>query len=275
MVDKERPMETVVRLHNRCLLERFIRPSRFLNVFLLADLDNRYWRQTTWYGLMKGRSLQALALLFGKTPPLFVLLAPRKGLPAARRLLRALRDDLPAIFHADLAPGLKNLLAGRFRVERGGEGPHLRMGLVDWRPVRRTDITGTVRMNTRDVPALRRLYREGYPGNYFSPEHLGNGHFFGIRAEGRLISAGGLLAFSRRYRVAALGDFATHPAFRRRGLATRVLAAVCRSLRGHADTIGLCVKAGNAPAIGCYRRMGFRPFGTTEILKVRRRKAVS
>ena len=271
MVDKERPMETVVRIHDRHLLERFIRPSRFLNVFLLADLDNRYWKQTAWYGLMKDRSLRALALLFGKTPPLFVLLAPRRRLPAARRLLRELRNDLPANFHADLAPGLKRLLEGKFLVRRGGEGPHLRMGLVDWHPVRRTDITGTVRMNTRDVPALRRLYREGYPGNYFSPEHLGNGHFFGIRAEGRLISAGGLLAFSRRYRVAALGDFATHPAFRRRGLATRVLAAVCRSLRGHADTIGLCVKAGNTPAIGCYRRMGFRPFGTTEILRIRRR----
>ena len=72
-----------------------------------------------------------------------------------------------------------------------------------------------------------------------------------------LMSVAGVHVFSRRYRVAALGNIATHPQARGKGLARVVTAKLCQELRGEADHIGLNVKDDNAGAIACYERLGF------------------
>jgi predicted GNAT family acetyltransferase len=66
------------------------------------------------------------------------------------------------------------------------------------------------------------------------------------------------------YRVAALGGIATRPDARGKGLAGVVTAGLCKSLLEAADDIGLNVKADNAPAIRCYRRLGFEVIGSYE-----------
>jgi ribosomal protein S18 acetylase RimI-like enzyme len=73
-------------------------------------------------------------------------------------------------------------------------------------------------------------------------------------------------AISRRptYRVAALGNITTHPDWRGQGLATKVTAAVCRSLRETVEHIGLNVHAENRAAIGCYEKLGFEIVTTYE-----------
>ena len=63
--------------------------------------------------------------------------------------------------------------------------------------------------------------------------------------------------YSAAYRVAALGNIATAPARRRRGLGRVVTAAVCQSLLASVDVIGLNVLADNAAARRCYEGLGF------------------
>jgi ribosomal protein S18 acetylase RimI-like enzyme len=63
--------------------------------------------------------------------------------------------------------------------------------------------------------------------------------------------------YSPALRVASLGDIATRPDARGRGHARRVTAALCRLLEPECDVIGLNVRADNAPAIACYRAVGF------------------
>lgn len=54
-------------------------------------------------------------------------------------------------------------------------------------------------------------------------------------------------------------NVATHPQYRRRGIAARLLAAVlARSLRAGLESAWLEVRAGNAAAIGLYERFGFQ-----------------
>ncbi|MDE2998837.1 MAG: ribosomal protein S18-alanine N-acetyltransferase [Gemmatimonadota bacterium] len=56
-----------------------------------------------------------------------------------------------------------------------------------------------------------------------------------------------------------LANLAVHPAFRRRGLGRRFLAAVLSGLSGrNADVATLEVRVSNRSAIGLYRKLGFR-----------------
>ena len=73
----------------------------------------------------------------------------------------------------------------------------------------------------------------------------------------RLVAVAGVHVFSRRYRVAALGNIATHPSVRRQGLALAATEAACQALHPHVDALGLNCKADNLAAIGCYERLGF------------------
>lgn len=65
------------------------------------------------------------------------------------------------------------------------------------------------------------------------------------------------LIYAPTLRVAALGNIATSPRARGRGLAGRVTGALCRDLQGEGVRVGLNVAVGNAAAIACYRRLGF------------------
>ena len=66
---------------------------------------------------------------------------------------------------------------------------------------------------------------------------------------------------SERRSVAAVGNVFTHPAHRGRGLATRVTAAVVRTLlERRLRTVVLNVAMHNAPALRCYEQLGFWPF---------------
>jgi len=203
-----------------------------------------------------------------------VVFADGDGRAAAMRHLASLRDFLPARLLADLSPGMRSALAPRFRIEERGEGEHCRMVLAQRRIIRGMDTSSVEPLGRRHLGELRQLYRVAYPGTFFAPDHLALGHFFGIREAGRLVCAGGLLTISRKLGAAALGNIATHPSFRRRGLASLVVARICQDLDRRISLIGLCVKARNRGAILCYRRLGFRIVARTDIFyAIARREA--
>jgi predicted GNAT family acetyltransferase len=85
---------------------------------------------------------------------------------------------------------------------------------------------------------------------------LETGRYYGPRDAGGLLSVAGVHVYSRRYRVAALGNIATHPAHRGKGYGTRVTGRLCRTLLDEVEHIGLNVKTDNEPALRCYRRLG-------------------
>jgi predicted GNAT family acetyltransferase len=87
---------------------------------------------------------------------------------------------------------------------------------------------------------------------------LQTGFYFGIRRGRALVSAAGVHVYSRPYKVAALGNIATRPDVRGRGLGTAVTARLCQELlRAGVECIGLNVKADNLGARACYEKLGF------------------
>ena len=109
-----------------------------------------------------------------------------------------------------------------------------------------------------DLEELTAFYATAYPGTWFVPRMLETGRYVGIREAGRLVCVAGVHVCSPTWSVAALGNVATLPAFRGRGLARGACAALCRLLLDDGiETIGLNVRADNEAAIRSYTRLGF------------------
>ena len=108
-----------------------------------------------------------------------------------------------------------------------------------------------------DLDELSAFYRDSYPSNWFDPRMVETGQYFGLREDDKLVSVAGVHVYAPTQRVAALGNIATDPAYRGRGLAFRCVARLCGNLLESVDAIGLNVKADNLGAIRLYERLGF------------------
>ena len=66
------------------------------------------------------------------------------------------------------------------------------------------------------------------------------------------------------YKVAVLGNIATHPEHRERSIGSKLTFALCYDLNKSVDIIGLNVKSDNESAIKCYRKIGFEMMANYE-----------
>ncbi|RME83740.1 MAG: GNAT family N-acetyltransferase, partial [Caldilineae bacterium] len=78
-------------------------------------------------------------------------------------------------------------------------------------------------LTAHDLPAMLDLAHRGGL-MVFGPSSLKRGEFFGIEREGRLVCMGGVQ--NRLPGAVEIGSIVTHPDFRRRGLATRLVTAL-------------------------------------------------
>lgn len=250
-------METsrAVHLHSKDEIEAFLRRNVFLHLYEIGDLDDFFWPYTSWYAHKDGGAIRELALVYYGTD-LPVLLAFIDGPPVVMHsLLRSMAHQLPRRLYAHLSPGLVVALEDEYRFR--SHGIHLKMALRHRARVEAVATRDAVTLSTADLEEVNDLYRASYPGNWFDPRMLETGHYYGVRRGGRLLSVGGVHVYSERHRVAALGNIATLPEVRGRGLGTLVTAKACQSLLPTVDHIGLNVKADNASAIASYRSLGF------------------
>ena len=251
----------VVSLHDTGEIERYLRQNALVHLYELGDLDDFFWRYTTWYALKEGESIQSLLLLYSAiNPP--VLLAISENLPALRTLLQSSIHLLPPRFYAHLSGDLSALLAAHYGID--SHGLHYKMALIDASRLGTIDTSEAMPLTVNTVDELQALYRISYPDNSFDPRMLETGHFYGIWRDCMLVSVAGVHVYSPRYRVGVVGNVTTHPAYRGKGLGTTVCSHLCQQLLQTVDHIGLNVKADNAPAIASYKRLGFEVVGEYE-----------
>lgn len=252
---------SVQRLGDKTKIEAFLRGSPELHVYSLGDLDDFFWPYTTWYGWEEDGRLRDIAMVYvSRTLPTVVGVSRQPAI--MRKLLDEITPMLPESFYAHLSRGVERVFSKTHVLE--SHGPHYKMSLRDASCVRDVDCSGAVLLTVRDSADLMRLYQESYPGNWFDLRMLEVGQYFGLRQDGRLVSVAGVHVYSEQYRVAALGNIVTHPAYRRRGYARQVTARLCQSVLQKVEHVGLNVKANNDAAVGCYTELGFEiiaPYG--------------
>lgn len=252
-------------LRDKDRIEAFLRRAPELHIYSLGDLDDFFWPYTTWYGWEEAGELRDVVLLYaGKALPTVVGISEEPDVVS--ELLRELSALLPARFHAHLSPGVEDVFRDSHKIRP--HGTHYRMALRDRSPVQQVDCSPVIRLTQPHLDELLEFYEESYPGNWFDARMLQTGQYFGLRETGRLVSVAGVHVYSQPYKVAAIGNVATAPAWRNRGCGTLVMARLCQSLLEKAEHIGLNVKADNTIAIACYRKLGFEivaPYGEFNI----------
>jgi ribosomal protein S18 acetylase RimI-like enzyme len=243
-------------LEDRDRIEAFLRLEAGLHVYELGDLDDSLWPHASFFALEESGEIRAVALVYnGLSVPVLLALTGQDGIEDACRLVRELAPQLPERFHCHLSPGVGEALSPRYHLTSHGE--HLKMVLSRPELASGADDGGAARLSPADADELFAFYEHCYPAHSFEPGLLDAGVYHGIRGPHGLIAAAGTHFYSEQYGVAALGNIAVHPAFRRAGYGRRVMAALCRHLLQGADLIGLNVKADNEAALACYRSLGF------------------
>lgn len=148
-----------------------------------------------------------------------------------------------------------------------------------------------VSLAAADVDEVRGFYARAYPANWFDPRMLETGCYFGIRGTApleehsdravhdglgettTLLSVAGVHVYSPREQVGVVGNVATLPIVRGRGLGVRVCRTLCKKLDSEGLRVGLNVARNNEPAIRCYRSLGFIHEADYEERAIRIRRA--
>jgi RimJ/RimL family protein N-acetyltransferase len=249
-------MTEMICLHSKGEVEAFCRKKPYLHLYALGDLDDFFWPKTTWYALCQDGDIQELVLMYVELNTPVVLALADQPIESMRELLRRLTPVLPRRFYAHLTESAADALASDYRIQ--AHGTYMKMGLIHQARLGERPDNGAAALSPADEGDLLAMYAASYPGNCFNPRMLETGCCFGIRRGGELVSVAGVHVVSRKYKVAALGNIATLPAKRARGLAAAVTATLCRHLLNTGiEQIGLNVKADNQAAIACYEKLGF------------------
>jgi len=250
-------------LHDRTEIEKFLRQDIYQNIYALGDLDDFFWPHTTWYALKDRDEIVQVALFYsGVALPVLLLFCTESTREITRAMVSSLARLLPDRFYAHLSVDLDSAFINTFHLT--SNKVHLKMALTDPARLENVDTQPVTRLGVADLPALQRLYQASYPENWFEARMLETGKYYGIQQGKELVSVAGVHVYSRRYRVAALGNIVTHPQMRQQGLCQVVTAALCQDLLTTVDHISLNVRVDNQPAISCYRKLGFTDTATYE-----------
>ncbi|MFJ8012407.1 GNAT family N-acetyltransferase [Streptomyces sp. NPDC096339] len=125
---------------------------------------------------------------------------------------------------------------------------------MDGRAVRAEAAPEAVPLGHGDVPEMLELVQLTRPGP-FMDRTVELGTYLGIRHEGRLVAMAG-----ERMRPTGWSEISavcTHPEFRGRGLAARLIRAVAGAVRERGDVPFLHAAAENTGAVRLYESMGF------------------
>jgi ribosomal protein S18 acetylase RimI-like enzyme len=231
-----------------------------LQIYCIGDLDDFYWPKTIWYGLIENGKLQSIALLyFGSEIPSLLSFCDDNG-DYSQKLLKYIRPSLPDKFFAHLSTSLSNIFKEQKIIE--DFGLHYKMALKK-APFDITD--GNIRrLSIIDLPIIREFYSIAYPNNWFDNKMLETQKYFGYFLNNSLVGISGVHVYSNVYKVAALGNIATHPDYRGQQIGFKLTSKLCCDLIRDVDCIGLNVNADNDYAIKCYRKTGFEIIGSYE-----------
>ena len=228
----------------------FLRTDRRYAAYAFGDLDHPTRGRPRW-AIAHDPSGKPVALAMHLDtivpPPLFLM-----GDPAGCHLILSTvlkPRDVYLLSTASLDAGIGDL----YELERPAELLRMVVDAASFRP-----FAGSAqRLQRDDVEDLNRLYQLGFRAG-FPPSVLEDGIYYGVRVNGRLVSAAGTHVIDPEERLAVVGNVMTHADFRGHDLAKMVTSAVTSELLSQVDEVTLNVYADNAPAIAAYLRLGYR-----------------
>jgi ribosomal protein S18 acetylase RimI-like enzyme len=248
-------LELVPQITSREQVRALLHQDPAWAVYALADLAPAHAGHCRWYS--PGPGSKAIALLYsGFDRPIFWASGSVAELqPMSAELFAS--SGLILQIRPEHAPWLRSHYADV------ALHPMWRMALQarDFLPL--PAAAADVRLRARDLDALEKLYDDGracgQQPDFFFPEMLESGVFFGAWRDGELVAAAGTHVLSTEESAAAIGNVYTRRDARRRGHAARLTSLVAGELlRRGVATVALSVRQANPAASAVYVKLGFR-----------------
>ncbi len=249
-------MGRLISIHYKDVVEAFLMQDPLANVLAIGDLDDFFWPSTVWYGWEDDGELIDIALLYvGAGMPVLLCFA-QAGDAHTEKFAQALQTVLPASVYAHLNPGVDQYFLMNYRGVPHGR--HYKMALDHPHQAAAFSSSAVQPLTVGDLPAIHAIFDAAYPGNFFDPRMLETGMYFGVWEGDQLVSVAGIHVYSEAYGVAGIGNVTTHPEYRSKGYAKKVMTRLIEALQQKVSHIALHVKADNLPAIKAYQQLGFR-----------------
>jgi len=244
-------------LHDKNLIFNFLKQNSGLQVYLIGDLDSFFWPNTIWYSLIEAHTIKAVALLYvGMDPPTLLMFNKGDNFHSIQ-LLEKLKTILPTKLNVHLSANLLHVFGKENIIEYYGFNNKMLL-------TQKVSFSGDKNIRkliVDDLPIILEFYKVSYPQNWFDSRMLETNKYYGYFIDGKLVGISGIHVYSEEYKVAALGNIATHPDFRGQKIGFKLTSALCSDLQKTVDYIGLNVKSDNEYAIKCYKKIGFEVVG--------------
>jgi len=242
---------TIRTVDDRGELLDFFADDRRAHLYALADLDDPFWSESTWW--RRGDAVVGLIGLPENGGNAVYAVATR-DVPGTLELLGELAHRYPPGTLVTGPVGCGQALAAAHQIAWSRTYHRYHHRRPDRLVPRRWSPEPLARHH---VDQLAELYASDPGAAFFLPSMLDTDAFVGVRHDGRLIAAAGAHVVSERQRVAAIGGVVTHPQHRRQGLGHDATVGVVRRLAGRVDDIGLNCADANTGARQLYLEMGF------------------
>jgi ribosomal protein S18 acetylase RimI-like enzyme len=245
-------------LHDKSIILAALKKNPELQIYCIGDLDDFNWHKTIYFALTDNDTVLSAALLYAgqETPTLLAFC--NDEFVYTYKLLERIKSILPNKFNAHLSPGLIPVFGKHNIIE--DYGTHFKMSLR--KDIPEIDDKNIRKLTADDLKIIQEFYTVSYPDNWFDDHMLGTGKYYGYFVQNKLAGISGVHVFSREYKVAALGNIATHPDHRGQQIGYKLTAMLCNDLKkDHVEFIGLNVRSDNEHAIRCYERIGFETVG--------------
>jgi len=236
------------------LLEHFL-TDPVLFAYHIGDLDDFFFEHCRW-SVLRGREdriEEVILIYYGSELPTVIAFGSGDNFD---RLLEQLIPELPDKFYCHHQERYSGILEDLFK--RKPLGTHNKMkfsgGTFD---IPNIDSEKICRLAPDKAKELRVFYDRAFPESYFNPRMLETGKYYGWFEDDKIISISGIHVYSKEYKTAVLGNIATAPEFRGRGIAAAVTGRLTRELVDEGLEISLNVRADNAPAVRCYTKIGY------------------
>jgi ribosomal protein S18 acetylase RimI-like enzyme len=242
------------RLYETAAIRAILETDRPWAAYALADLAPGFFEVCEWHALPGPDPALILLYRAFETPVLVTLGAPQA--------INVLLDEVSGEgeLYLSVRPEVLPLIKTRYVVK-----PEAAM----WRMVLKPEAfrpfppqTPTAQLGPADLPALQQLYADGHQTgeapDFFTPEMVEQGVFFGVREGKALVAAAGTHLYASAESVGTVGNVYTRRDRRGRGLAKLVTQAVAaKLLEMGLQTIVLNVAQPNSAAIRVYESLGF------------------
>ena len=246
-------------IHDVGIVDEFLKTKNKYNyIYQLYNLEENQWKNVICYGLFDEEEIKEIAMVILSYDIPVLLAAGFDNERYSMKLVEEIKKNLPRKFYTHIDKITLEHVFSNNHISEMEE--YMNMGFID-------DVLDAgnrihaKRLGFKEIGCIKELISASYPEAWLDDDLMKLNENFGIYVDEKLVSFGGIHAYSEQYQVAAVAHVTTKPSYRNRGYAEDVVRALTKSLREKIEYIGLNVKVNNVQAINCYKKLGYREFG--------------